>query len=207
MSSAASSRVKISPRCIKQFKTKISDKGRECTACGLFKVWDDFTTANKSHTKKTSLCKECKKLKRKPRNIEKEKYCYKKNRELLKKTDPLLVKARLIRASLLNRARKFPEIRSSTPSSTQIKEWLSKQSLVCHYSGEEIDLWKMHIDHKVPPFRGGDNSLKNLALSSAKMNSSKGQMTETEFKELLALIKGWEDKGEKLLIRLRQGFM
>jgi len=32
-------------------------------------------------------------------------------------------------------------------------------------------------------------------------------MTDIEFKELLSVINSWEDNGEYLLMRLRQGFM
>ena len=197
----------IKPKNINQFKTPINALGRECTACGNFKAWENFYIASKSHTGRTSLCKECKRLKRKPRDTKREKFSAKKHKAVLKTQQPLLVKARAIRSSLLNRARKFPYLRDTTPTTPEILKWLESQTLTCYYSGEVVDLWKMHIDHKIPPVRGGDNSLENLCIASSKMNSSKGVMTEKEFKDLLALVSNWEDKGEKLLIRLRQGFM
>ncbi len=195
------------PRNPRQFKTPFNETGRECTACGEFKVWEDFNVASKSFTGRTSLCKLCKKSKKKPRNFKREKHCARLHKANLKKSQPYLLKARNIRSSLLNRARKFPELRSSTPTTPEILNWLEQQPLICYYSGEKVTLWDMHIDHKIPPFRGGTNELNNLCIASIKMNSSKGQMTEGEFKSLLDLISTWEDKGEKLLIRLRQGFM
>ena len=197
----------VKPRNPRQFKTPFSDEGRECTSCGSFKPWEDFSVTTKSYTGRTSQCKACKKLGRKPRDIKKEKFSAKANKARLKVSDPCLAKARLIRQSLLNRARKFPEIRQTTPLVADIKVWLESQELVCYYSKLAVSLWDMHIDHKVPPFRGGDNSLGNLCISSAKMNSSKGQMTEEEFLSLIELVSSWEDKGDKLLIRLRQGYM
>lgn len=198
----------FTPKNPKQFKTVTDAQGRVCTSCGEFKVWELFNVASKSYTGRTAMCKSCKNSKKHPnRDYKKEKYSAKKHKASLKKLQPYLVKARAIRSSLLNRARKFPDIRQTTPTIEKIKAWLEGQTLVCYYSGEEVSLWEMHIDHKIPPFRGGDNGLANLCIASAKMNSSKGQMTEREFKSLLKLISTWQDKGEKLLIRLRQGFM
>lgn len=203
----SSTKPKFEPKKPRQFKGKVTSEGRECTCCGEFKLWENFSVATRSYTGRTSLCKLCKKSGRKPRDYKREKLTYKEVKKRLKKNQPFLLKARNIRSSLLNRARKFPELRETTPSIPEILKWLEEQPLVCYYSGIKVTLWDMHVDHKVPPFRGGTNKLDNLCLASAKMNSSKGQMTEGEFKSLLSLINSWEDRGEKLLIRLRQGYM
>jgi 5-methylcytosine-specific restriction endonuclease McrA len=195
------------PRNIKQFKTKALPEGRECTACGEFKVWAEYNVAKKSHSGRTSKCKVCIRAHRPARDIKKEVIDHKKRKLALKKAQPYLVKARAIRSSLLNRARRFPELRDSTPAIVDIHQWLLAQPLTCYYSGEKVTLWDMHIDHKIPPIRGGTNELSNLCIASVKMNSSKGQMTEKEFKSLLELVQTWEDKGNRILIRLRQGFM
>lgn len=207
MTRAAKPLLTLKPKTLKKFKTSITDEGRECTGCGEFKSWESFNIATKSYTGRTSLCRDCKKSGRKPRDYKREKFSAKLHKSQLKKEQPYLVKARAIRSSLLNRARKFPELRATTPATTAIQSWLEAQPLVCYYTGKELTLWEMHIDHKIPPFRGGLNELLNLCIASPKINASKGQMTEVEFVSLLNLIRTWEDEGEKLLVRLRQGFM
>lgn len=191
----------------KQFKTSFSDKGRECTACGEFKEWVDFTVHSRSTTGRTSKCKECKKNSRPARDTKREHYSAKKHLANLAKTDPEEIKARRIRGSLLNRARKNEELRATTPSKTEIKEWLLKQKpYACYYSKEAVKVFDIVIDHKTPTTLGGTNSLDNLCITNHKHNTSKGWMTEREYKDLLGLIIEWSDKGEGLLRRLRQGF-
>jgi len=97
--------------------------------------------------------------------------------------------------------------KATTPTREAIEAWLREQPLplTCHYSDIKITLHNMHVDHRTPVARGGDNSLANLCLTSAHMNTAKGQMTEHEFKALLELISQWEDKGANLIKRLKQG--
>lgn len=189
-----------------QFKTRITKEGRECTACAKFKKWEEFTTHTRSATGKTSKCKECKRKHRPARDFKREKYSAKKHLEALKVIDPYEIKARRIRGSLLNRARKNPLLRPTTPLKQDIKDWLLTQPLVCHYSGVPVDLFDIVVDHKIPVNRGGTNCFSNLCITNHKHNTSKGWMTETEYKDLLKLVTSWEDKGEGLLKRLRQGF-
>lgn len=192
----------------KTLESDFDEDGRVCTCCGEYKLWREFNTHTRSTTGYTSNCKVCKKNKRKSkgRDYRREKYCAKKHKETLKKKDPFLVRARNIRSSLMTRARKLDLDREEIPTAEEIKAWLVNQKpLKCYYSGQDVDLWKMHIDHKVPLNRGGGNSLGNLCVTDAKMNSAKGAMTEQEFKELLRVTSSWEDKGEYILSRLRMG--
>ena len=55
---------------------------------------------------------------------------------------------------------------------------------------------------KEPLERGGTNDLQNLCLTTKEMNTTKGTMTESEFKQLLSLVGGWADEG-RMLARLR----
>lgn len=191
----------------RQFKTVFSEEGRECTACGEFKKWEDFTVHSRSATGRTSKCKKCKKEDRPARNFTREKYCAKVQKEKIKKSNPLLFKARAIRSKLIARTGKDDPRRASTPVVADIVEWLKTiQPFVCYYSGVPITLDKCHVDHKEPFDRGGTNELSNLCLTSPKMNTAKGGLNEKEFKSLLILIQTWEDKGEGLLRRMRQGF-
>lgn len=198
---------KLLIRAPAQFKTKFDSKGRECTKCGVYKVWNEFPEHTRSATGRASSCKKCKMENRPARHYAREKYCAKKHKEKLKKSDPFLVRARNIRSSLMRRARTDGLDRKDIPKAEEIKQWLLDQRpLKCYYSGEDVDLFDMQIDHKVPVKRGGEHRLSNLCVSSQKMNTAKGALTEEEFKELLSLINKWEDKGESLLTRLRQGF-
>jgi len=192
----------------KTLETHFDEDGRVCTSCGKYSLWELFPVSTKTSTGRASQCKVCKRKKRKSkgRDYRREKYCARKHREVLKKSDPYLVRSRNIRSSLMTRARKLDMDRSEIPKAEEIKIWLVNQKpLTCYYSGVNVDLWKMHIDHKVPLNRGGSNSLDNLCVTDAKMNPAKGAMTEKEFKSLLRLINSWEDKGDYLLSRLRMG--
>jgi 5-methylcytosine-specific restriction endonuclease McrA len=192
----------------KTLESGFDQDGRICTACGEYKIWEEFNRHSRSTTGRTSQCKQCKHKKRKSkgRNYRREKYCAKEHKRELKKSDPYLVRSRNIRSSLMARAKKLQLDRGEIPTAEEIKAWLVNQKpLTCYYTKQTVDLWKCHIDHKVPLRRGGSNSLKNLCVTDAKANSAKGMMTDKEFESLLRLINKWEDSGEYLLSRLRMG--
>jgi 5-methylcytosine-specific restriction endonuclease McrA len=204
--SVQSAKAKLGLR--KKLETSFDEHGRVCTSCGVYKKWAEFNTHRRSTTGKTSSCKKCKNLKRKsaPRDIKREKYCAKIHRKNLKKCDPYLIRARSIRSSLMRRGRENDLDRTNIPTAEVIKSWLEEQKpLKCYYSGIDVDLWKMHIDHKVPLSRGGSNCLSNLCVTDSKINSAKGAMTEDEFVALYELISSWEDGGTYVLSRLRMG--
>lgn len=193
----------------KTLETFFDEEGRECTTCGVYQIWDNFPVHKRSKTGRASQCRECKALKKKSskRNYKKEKHQAKEHKKNLKKTDPYLVRARNIRTSLMNRRKKHDLPAEEIPTAEEIKKWLMDQlPLTCFYSSEPVGLWDMHIDHKVSLNRGGSNSLSNLCVSSALMNSSKGAMTDEEFSSLLVFLESFEDKGDYLLSRLRNGY-
>lgn len=119
--------------------------------------------------------------------------------------NPILAKARSLRSSLLRRV-KSSELKSQTPTIKELELWLTKPNYICYYSLEPLDFSNITVDHKIPLNRNGDNTLDNLCICSATMNTAKGSLTEKEFRELLELIKNWEDGGERLIRRLKQGF-
>lgn len=192
----------------KILESDFDEDGRVCTACGEYKLWENFNRHTRSTTGRTSQCKQCKKQKRrsKGRDYRREKYCAKLHKKKLKESDPFLLRSRNIRASLMNRARKLDLDKSEIPTAEEIKAWLINQKpLTCYYTGIAVDLWECHIDHKVPLRRDGNNKLNNLCVTDAKANSAKGMMTDKEFQSLLRLISSWEDSGDYLLSRLRMG--
>jgi 5-methylcytosine-specific restriction endonuclease McrA len=91
------------------------------------------------------------------------------------------------------------------PTTEEIYAWLTGHSLVCEYSGIKLDVSDITVDHRTPIARGGTNELENLAICSNHMNTAKGRMNEYEFRSLLKIIKHWEDGGQGILKRLKQG--
>jgi 5-methylcytosine-specific restriction endonuclease McrA len=201
-----SSAKKLTTRNPKQFKTSFDDNGRVCTKCLEYKTWDNFFVAKKTASGHQSECKSCKLNKRQEnRNYEKEKYSSKKRKQELKKLNPILIKARDLRSSLLRRSQD-PGIKQTTPTVTELEKWLTRDEYICYYSGEILSLNDITVDHKVPISRNGTNELENLCIASHHMNTAKGSLTEKEFVELLLLIQTWENKGIHLLRRLKQGW-
>jgi len=55
--------------------------------------------------------------------------------------------------------------------------------LTCIYCFRPIEEKRDSLEHKIPLSRGGDNSLKNLAIACQSCNCTKGNKTEKEFKK------------------------
>lgn len=201
-------------------KTKVFDDGRVCTGCLTRKPWKDFY---KAKAKKYGYQEQCIKCHRKglddrPKetiNANAKRY-YKKNKEKIlpkskkhtsrvKRKDPLRYKASTIRGSLLRRGRDHGLDNDKTPKIDEILEWLKQQHpLKCYYTGVDLTLKTMNIDHKLPISRGGSNGFSNLCICSAGINRAKGSLSDTEFEALLLLSSTWEDGGASLLRRLKQ---
>jgi 5-methylcytosine-specific restriction endonuclease McrA len=189
-----------------KFKTSLDDQGRTCTKCLEYKTWDNYFVSNKTKTGYQSECKKCRHDKRRGRrDFDREKYCAKKQKQKVKKENPVLFKARGLRSRLLSRT-KDPGIKQTTPTIPELEKWLTRDQYICYYSGEVLTLDNLTVDHKTPIKRSGTNELSNLCICSNHMNTAKGTMTELEFTELLMLIRKWEDRGERLLRRLKQGY-
>jgi len=95
-----------------------------------------------------------------------------------------------------------------------IASWLERQPKItktgqlyfsCYLTNQLIHVDKIELDHRTPVTRCGDYSLDNLGITSAKMNKVKGARSEEEFKQLLALIAKWGDKGNSLIADLYRG--
>jgi len=187
-----------------KFDTIVTDQGRECTNCLVFKPWSEFKHQTKSRTGHQERCRECLKTKRKAVGRKRELFSASKRRIEIRQTDPFRYKASNLRGRLLSRV--TGSLKLSTPSRIEIEQWLhSQEPLHCYYSAAPLKITDVNVDHKTPLNRGGTNELDNLCVTSHHMNTAKGSMTELEFKALLNLISTWEDKGKKLLTRLKQG--
>lgn len=123
----------------------------------------------------------------------------------LKETDFLKYKAQCIRSSFRQRT-KDPEAYVPTPR--ELETWLRsfEDNFVCYYFRTKLKPSEITIDHKIPLSRlNGNNNLDNLCIASKAANDSKGNLTDTEFFELLKLMDSWEPIAKKnVLTRLKQ---
>lgn len=111
-------------------------------------------------------------------------------------------KASQLRANWRSRCKKIDGDLESVPTRQEIEDWLHITPLICYLTGEDVIKSRMEVDHKNPISTGGSYLFSNLGITSKRLNSAKGNMSEKEFKGLLKLIFKWEDKGKQLLNRL-----
>lgn len=118
--------------------------------------------------------------------------------------DPALVKARYLRKSLLARA-KTEELKSNTPTISQLFKFFNHNHFICYYCLKELILDEVTCDHKTPLSKLGTNEVSNLCICCSDCNSLKGEFTEEEFRSLMELVRSWKDEGKYLFTRLRRG--
>lgn len=90
------------------------------------------------------------------------------------------------------------ELKYEKPTFTA-KDVINKitKSPVCYLTGAPIDIYdkkSYQLDHIIPRSRGGDNSLDNLGIASAKANQAKRDMTPEEFLNLCKSVVAYLDK-------------
>ena len=176
----------------------ITDKGKPCEQCNIFKPWEDFPA--RKNSKNNMYPKLCKLCKRDNANSCPSAY------QSVKKTDWYRHKGQMLRSNWRERCKKNDKTKlDQVPMPKDIAEWLKKQEpFICHYSGEKLTQSNVHFDHKHPISRGGDYHLNNIVPTSKDMNELKGEMLENDFKELVALMSTWDDKGKALINTLRR---
>ena len=119
--------------------------------------------------------------------------------------EPSLVKARSIRNNLLGRC-KSDEMKLTTPSIKDLHRWLNIPDYMCFYCLKPLTLETINIDHKTPIGRNGQNEITNLCVSCEPCNRIKGNLKEDEFRQLLELLKTWEEIArDVVLTRLKMG--
>lgn len=83
---------------------------------------------------------------------------------------------------------------------------LARRTPTCPYCRCVLHPGILAFDHRIPPVRSGRHALDNLLACCATDNEAKGVMTEEEYRELLALLRGWHPRaGADVLARLRHG--
>jgi 5-methylcytosine-specific restriction endonuclease McrA len=99
----------------------------------------------------------------------------------------------------------MPPAKDIVPSTSEIRAWLSSVDMHCAYCGKMTSPKTFQADHALPVARGGKSEWVNLRVACKACNGAKGDQTEREFRELLGVVRGWEDGGKALLARLRRG--
>lgn len=86
-----------------------------------------------------------------------------------------------------------------------VKEALDEHHL-CPYCHGPLTTKTFSIDHADPVSRGGTHTLDNLVVCCADCNNAKGDMTDREFTDLMAVMFDWPAAVRKgTLARLRAG--
>ena len=125
--------------------------------------------------------------------------------EKLKRERWSFYKASNYRNSWRARCKKVNGPLEEVPTRPEIQQWIEGQEpYKCYISGDSLNKNTMEADHKDPLSRGGSFKLKNIGITSKRLNRLKGNMKLKEFKQLLKLTSKWEDKGESLFSRLLQ---
>lgn len=115
-------------------------------------------------------------------------------------------KASQYRSSWRGRCKKVSGPLDDVPSRQEIQDWLeSGIPYRCYLTNDFLNKTTLQADHMEPVSRGGSFKLENIGLTSKRYNQVKGEMTVPEFKDLMQLVKSWEDKGESLFRRLLAG--
>ena len=118
-------------------------------------------------------------------------------KENLKKTNPKLYRAKALRLAYRKLGHNL--------SVEVILVLMSKN--ICPYCDKPVEPLSWSIDHKLPKNRGGSNELINLHLVCIKCNKVKGDLTDEEFKQLMAFLKEKPIIYENLYKRLRMAGM
>lgn len=116
-------------------------------------------------------------------------------------------KASTLRTSWLKWADELGIDRARVPTRPEIDTWLRQQHPFCYYCATALTPKIYAVDHRVPLARGGRVEFDNLSPACKRCNDTKGEMTDGEFRELRAMVLGWEDKGKNVLARLRSGVL
>jgi 5-methylcytosine-specific restriction endonuclease McrA len=120
-----------------------------------------------------------------------------------KTTDYWLWKADCLISSFQRRCKKMNIKYDYITSRKEYAEIIKTKLTKCEYCGCKLNKSNLEVDHKIPLSRGGKNNETNLAYVCHNCNAAKGEMTDTEFIELLKVTVKWQDKGDSLFKRLR----
>jgi len=71
----------------------------------------------------------------------------------------------------------------------------------CNYCSEELTFENISLDRKIPEIVGGSNDVDNLQFICKKCNRRKGQLTDTEYKQLLNCINNFSENSKKYVLR------
>ena len=149
----------------------IERKQKRCPSCGKVKPFSEYNKNRGTIRGIQTQCKDCRKIISKISHI----------RTINKlKQDPFKYRVTMIKASL--RVYGIKDVERSF-----IEKWI-KESEICPYCNTAINIDDYSIDHLQPRSRGGPDTFDNLHLVCKSCNVMKGNLTDSEFKELLAFL-------------------
>lgn len=120
-----------------------------------------------------------------------------------KKTDYWKWKADCLISSFQRRHKKVGKKYTFISKRSDYAEIIKDKMTRCEYCDTKLNKNNFTVDHGIPLSRGGDTSEDNLVYCCNKCNQAKAEMTDSEFKELMTLIKTWDDEGKYILSKLR----
>lgn len=87
-----------------------------------------------------------------------------------------------------------------------VRTWLTglmaEPGLHCMYCIKPMAFVDCSVDHAIPVSRGGPNGLDNLVVCCKFCNKAKGDMNDTEYRQLLEALEAFDDNGSRVLKRL-----
>jgi len=102
------------------------------------------------------------------------------------------------------------DARPSVPTLEEFRAWLEEEKRgtgfwECVYCGRLLDISGVSIDHKIPLSRTGLSSFDNLAICCEPCNRTKGDLLESEYRQLTGMLSVWsKESRESVKRRLRQ---
>jgi 5-methylcytosine-specific restriction endonuclease McrA len=76
----------------------------------------------------------------------------------------------------------------------------------CRYCGDRITVKTFSLDHRMPVARGGTFSKENVQIVCHKCNGAKGNLTASEYQQLLDVLTSWPKEAKTDVVRrLRAG--
>lgn len=162
---------------VKKF-SEIVGETKLCTSCDQFKAFQEFSPSLRGLAGLNAHCKSCMALRARKTDNEVKKLRTKKYRA-----------NNSARWKALHRLHQFNRraIIKITSDSSVTDELLSKlySETYCFYCKEETPEKNRTIDHRVSLNSGGKHTAENLCMACQSCNSSKRDLTESEYRERL----------------------
>ena len=157
----------------------VTDTQKQCCLCKNLKDFSEYSPSKRGRLGLSAYCKSC--------SSEKQKILY--SKELRRKRtqkyrdDNREWWRSLHRINQFNRRENIKIVSDGTVTQEFVKSIYDKE--FCYYCEESIPRKFRTLEHKQPLKKGGKHSTDNLTMACLECNSTKGKMTEKEFKKYI----------------------